>query len=75
MRKWYVPLALVGISGVGALVLSESGRRALRWMWDHAHDAPEALADFNERVEGELDRIQKTLNRLADSLESESTAS
>ena len=75
MRKWYVPLALLGMGGVGALVLSESGRRALRWMWDHAHEAPEALADFNERVEGELDRIQKTLNRLADTLESESTAS
>lgn len=74
MRKWYVPLALLGMGGVGALVLSENGRRALRWMWEHAHEAPEALADFNERVEGELDRIQKTLNRLADTLESESTA-
>ena len=75
MRKWYVPLALLGMGGVSALILSETGRRALRWMWDHAHEAPEALADFNERVEDELDRIQKTLNRLADSLESESTAS
>ena len=75
MRKWYVPLALLGMGGVGALVLSDTGRRALRWFWDHAHEAPEALADFNERVESELDRIQGTLNKLADSLESESTAS
>ena len=75
MRKWYVPLALLGMGGVGALVLSEPGRRAMRWMWDHAHEAPEALADFNHRVDEELDRIQTALNRLADTLESESTAS
>ena len=75
MRKWYVPLALLAMGGVGALVLSETGRRTLRWMWDHAHEAPEALADFNERVDEELDRIQAALNRLADTLESESTAS
>lgn len=74
MRKWYVPLALLGVGSVGALVLSETGRRALRWMWEHANDAPEALADFNQRVESELDRIQGALNKLADSLESESTA-
>ncbi len=73
MRKWYVPLALLGVGGVGALVLSETGRRALRWMWEHAHEAPERLADFNDRIEGELDRIQKSLNKLADSIESEST--
>ena len=74
MRKWYVPLALLGMGSVGAFVFSETGRRALRWVWDHAHEAPEALADFNERVESELDRIQNTLNKLADTLESESTA-
>ncbi len=74
MRKWYVPLALFGIGGVGALVLSDTGRSALRWMWDQVHEAPEALADFNDRVENELDRIQTALNKLADSLESESTA-
>jgi hypothetical protein len=75
MRKWYVPLALLGVGGVGALVLSETGRRALGWMWKHANEAPEALAEFNQRVEGELDRIQSALNKLADTLESESTAS
>jgi hypothetical protein len=74
MRKWYVPLAVLGMGGVGALVLSDTGRRALRWVWDHAHEAPEALADFNERIEGELDRIQSSLNKLADSLETESPA-
>ncbi len=74
MRKWYVPLALLGMGGVGALVLSETGRRAIGWMWEHAHEAPEALADFNQRIEGELERIQGALNKLADTLESESTA-
>ena len=75
MRKWYGPLALLGMGGVGALVLSESGRRAMRWMWEHANEAPERLADFNERIEDELDRIQRSLNKLADSLESEQTVS
>ena len=75
MRKWYVPLAVLGVGGVGALILSETGRRTLRWMWDHAHEAPEALADFNQRIENELDRIQTALNKVADTLESESTAS
>jgi len=63
------------MGGVGALVLSDTGRRTLRWMWDQAQDAPDKLADFNQRVDDELERIQRTLNKLADSLDSEQTAS
>ncbi len=69
MRKWYLPLAVLGVGGIGLLVLSEGGRRALRWLMERANEAPDALLDFNARAEQELERIQGALNRLADSLE------
>ncbi len=69
MRKCYVPLALLGISGLGLLILTNAGRRGLRWALEHAHKAPDALLDFNQRAQAELERIQVALNRVAETLE------
>jgi hypothetical protein len=69
MRKWYVPLTVVGLSGVGLLLLSDSGRRRLRWLFNNLHRAPEALVTWNETAQRELDRIQTALNRVASTLE------
>jgi len=69
MRKWYVPLAVLGLGGLGALLLTENGRRGLRWAVANAHRAPKALLDWNEAAQRELDRIQTALNRVAESLD------
>jgi hypothetical protein len=69
MRKWYVPLAVLGVSGVGVLLFSPRGRAALRWVAENLHRAPEQLLEWNEAAQRELDHIQAALNRVAASLE------
>lgn len=69
MRKWYVPLTVAGLGGLGALFLSEPGRQLLRsarqyWQW-HS----ENLQEWNEVAEQELERIQNALTALAEALE------
>ncbi len=69
MRKWYVPVTLLGLTGLGVLVLTERGRGALRWMYENLHRAPGTLLEWNEVAQRELDHIQAALNRVAASLE------
>ena len=69
MRKWYLPLAVLGISGLGVWLLSPKGRAALRWLAENLHRAPEQLLEWNEAAQRELDHIQVALNRVASSLE------
>ncbi len=69
MRKWFLPLTVLGIGSLGALVLSERGRQALRWVLDRMDEAPERFAEWNEGAQHELDRIQDALNEIADSLQ------
>jgi len=66
MRSWYVPLTILGISGVGFLLLTTRGRQALRWVAENLQNAIE----WNEAAQRKLDRIQIALNRVAESLES-----
>jgi len=65
MRRCYLPLAVLGLAGLGALFLTDRGRQALEWMTENLYRA----IDWNEAAQRELDRIQVALNRVADSLE------
>ncbi len=69
MRKMYVPLTVLGVAGVGVLFFSERGRQKLRWLAANFHRAPEALLEWNEAAQRELDRLQNAINKLADSIE------
>jgi hypothetical protein len=68
MRKWYVPLTVLGVGSLGVLFLTDGGRQRLRWFAANLHRAPEAWLDWNEAAQREIDRIQLALNRVADSL-------
>jgi hypothetical protein len=69
MRKWLVPLAVLGAGGVGAFLASPKGRETLRrWLAVWA-EAPERWDEWNDAAQTELDRIQATLNQIAQSLE------
>ncbi len=69
MKKWAVPLTVIGLGGLGALAFSRRGRQAVKWVVDQIPEAPERIADFNEAAQSELDRIQNTLNEIAESLQ------
>ena len=69
MRRWYLPLTVVGVGGLGWLLLTERGRNALRWALEHVHEAPERFLEWNEAAQRELDHIQSALNRVSESLE------
>jgi len=69
MRKWTMPLTILGLGGLGYLLLSERGRQALRWISDNVSRGPDKFLEWNEAAQRELDRIQTALNRVADSLQ------
>jgi hypothetical protein len=69
MRKWYMPVAVMGVSGVGLWLLSDRGRKAIRWLIEAFHGDPNTLREWNDSAQSELDRIQAALNRIAESLE------
>jgi hypothetical protein len=69
MRRWYMPLTVLGLGGIGAFLLSERGRTTLRAMFEDLREAPERWLEWNESAQTELDRIQDALNRITESLE------
>ena len=69
MRKWYMPLALLGVGSLGAFLLSERGRLALRWIAENLERHHDKLQEWNDAAQRELDNIEKALDRVADSIE------
>jgi len=68
MRRWYVPLTVIGLAGVGALIASPRGRQALAWLAKNFAKAPEALLESHETTLRELERLRVAVSQLADSL-------
>ena len=65
MRKW-LPLAILGAGGLGALLFTEVSRS--RWA-ELAEDDADTPLDFNQQAQRELERIRAALNRVAEVLE------
>jgi len=68
MRRWYVPLTVLGLASVGALFLTQRGRQVLRWLAENFESAPDALSPWNEITQRELERLRAAVDQLADSL-------
>ena len=69
MRRWYVPLTVLGLGGLGALLLTERGRSAVRTLVARFQNAPDTLLEINDTLQLELDRIQAALDQIAESLD------
>ena len=69
MRKWFVPLTVLGVGGIGAFLLSDKGKETLRRWRSRFEEAPERWVEWNENAQIELERIQAALNQIAESLE------
>jgi hypothetical protein len=68
MRRWFVPLTVLGLGSVGIVLLSERGRRVLRSLWANFRHASGELMEWNDDLQRELDGIQAMLDGIADSL-------
>ena len=69
MRRWFLPLTVLGLGSIGAFLLSERGRTAVRALWDRFQNSPEGWQDLNDGIEAELDRIQAALDQIAQSID------
>jgi len=69
MRRWYVPLTVLGLGGIGALLLTEQGRSMLRKVTEKFWQAPERLLEWNDNLQSELDHIQQALDQIADTID------
>lgn len=68
MNKWFLPLAVFGVGGLGLFALSDRGIELLESAATKLRRAPEALMEWNDATQSELDRIQRALNRVAENL-------
>lgn len=68
MKNWFLPIAVLGVSGLGLLFASERGRKRLHTVFEDINKA-DPLGQFNQAVEDQLDNIQRTLERLSEVLE------
>jgi len=67
MRKWYVPITVLGLGGLGTFLFSERGKSLIRSVRDRR--ASRSLLEWNDAAQAELDRIQMALNSIAESLQ------
>ena len=68
MRKFYLPLTVVGLAGLGLLLVSEAGQEAIDWLTESWERTPERLNEWNEAAQRELDKIEMALDQVAESL-------
>ena len=69
MRKWFVALAVLGVGGISAFLLTDKGRETARQWLAYLQGGPERWAEWNEAAQEELEHIQTALNQIAESLE------
>lgn len=68
MRKWYLPLTVLGLGSLGVLIATDRGRELLRQMGRGLDRAPEQLRDLSAAFDDEVAKIQSTLDSLNDLL-------
>jgi hypothetical protein len=69
MRKWYLPLTVLGLGGIGAALLSSRGRAVVSTWLERTSEGPSRFVEWNETAQSELTKIQKALDRIAEHLD------
>jgi hypothetical protein len=69
MKKWYLPVTVLGLSGLGLLFASERGRQRVRQVFEKLIEHGDPLGEFNKFCEDQLEMIQRNLDRLSEALE------
>jgi hypothetical protein len=68
MRKWYLPLTVLGLGGLGVLFATEKGREALSRAVDFLDEFPARYSDWSAQTEIEIANIQSAIDKIAHSL-------
>lgn len=68
MRKFYLPLTVLGVASLATLVLSERGRESVARLLGRLEGSPEPFREWNEAAQREVERLQDALDRLSHSL-------
>lgn len=68
LRKWSVPLAFVGLGGLGAMLFSERGRKLIHAAAERLHATSGQLLAWNDSAQEELDHIQQAVKEVEQSL-------
>lgn len=68
VRKWTMRMMFIGLGGLGAMLVSERGRRMLQSAAKHFNSTPGRLAAWNDAAQKELDHIQHAVIELEESL-------
>lgn len=69
MKNWLIPIAVLGVSGLGLLCVTERGREQMRSVFDHLMEHGDPLGDFSKFLDDQLATMQRTLDSLAQALE------
>ena len=69
MRKWFATLAVLGVGGIGAFLLTDKGQETLRRWLEYFQDDPGGWDEWNDSAQQELEQIRVALNQVARSLE------
>jgi hypothetical protein len=69
MKNWFIPIAVLGVSGLGLLFASERGREQVRAFFERLVEHGDPLGEFNKFVDEQLTAIQHALDSLAEALE------
>jgi hypothetical protein len=69
MRKWFVPLTVLGVGGIGAFLFTDKGRDILRRVRARFDEGPEQWVEWSDNAQLELERIRTALKQIAESLE------
>jgi len=57
------------LGGLGVFLVTEKGREIMGSLTRHLERAPESIEQLANATQAELDRIQQTLNQIAERLE------
>jgi len=72
MRKWTLPLTVLGLSGVAAFLLTRKGRAAisgaLQNVVETINGAPAQIEQWGDDAQHELNEIRKAVENISESL-------
>lgn len=74
MNKWYLPLTVLGLGGLGVLFGTERGREVIGRATSLLEEWPEMYADWQEAAEREIQDIQSAVDQIATKLGAMQTA-